>query len=126
MLLVKISMVLTHLTNLESANDDEVPQWAIVLKECFKSILIALKDNNYSAELESLNVEYNSLKQDIKNLKIKTDDIEQRGRNDCLFIHGISESQNEDTNVFVCGVLKDKLGIKLVVLSCKHKHITDR
>ena len=31
----------TLLTNLEAANDDEVPQWAIVLKECFKSILTA-------------------------------------------------------------------------------------
>ena len=53
----------TLLTNLKSANDDEVPQWAIVLKECFKSILIALNDNNYSAE-------NNSLKQDISKLKL--------------------------------------------------------
>ena len=82
----------------------------------------ALKDNNNSAELESLKAENNSLKQDIKTLRNKTDDIEQRGRNDCLVIHGISESQNEDTNVLVCDLLKDKLGIDLVVDDLKRSH----
>ena len=62
---------------------------------------MALKDNNYAAELESLKAENDSLKQGTKGLKMKTDDIAQRGSNDCMVIHRIGEPLTEDINELV-------------------------
>lgn len=109
------------LLKIETVNDPSVPQWALALMECFKAVIYALKDN-YTTVINDLKTDSIKLRNDIKELKIINDDYEQRSRNDCLLIHGVSESANENTDFVVQKVVSDKLGITLNHDDIKRSH----
>ena len=111
------------LIKIDTANDPSAPPWALVLIECFKGVITALKDNyNFNIEINELKSENIGLKNDIKELKRLNDDYEQRNRNDCLLIHGVSESKDEDTYLVVQNILNEKLGIILNKDDIKRSH----
>jgi hypothetical protein len=59
---------------------------------------------------------------DIKEIKRVNDDFEQRNRNDCLLIHGVSESKDEDTDLVVQNILHEKLAIIIHKDDIKRSH----
>ena len=105
---------------------EEIPPWARLLMECMKTVITEIKVVKYLAvrvnALESL-VEVNktvssNLKNEnerlmnlITNMEIKLDDQEQRSRNMCLLIHGVAESEDEDTDEVALGVIKNDIGL---------------
>ena len=54
-------------------------------------------------------------KQEICYLKDKLDEAEQYSRRNCLLIHGVPETDNENTDEKVKAFCKNKLNIKLPV-----------
>ena len=48
------------------------------------------------------------------NLKARLDDHEQRGRNMCLLVHGVEETDDENTDNVVINIIKCNLEIELL------------
>ena len=101
-------------------NDESVPQWALLLIDCFKGFMTIVNENN------TLKSEILSLRNDLKDLQIRNDDYEQRSRNECLVIHGIPEQADddtrEDTDLLVCNRVNELLDIDLNANDIKRSH----
>ena len=99
------------LSKLNAINDPNMPQWAIVLMECFKGVITILqdiKDNNHSIdEVKAENVKLNN---EIVCLNEKIDDLEQRSRNSCLLIHGVEEQLGDSISL---AIVNDRLNISI-------------
>ena len=109
------------LSKLDSVSKDEsVPQWAILLIDCFKSFMTVFNEN------QMLKDEISELRNDVRTLQVKNDDYEQRNRNECLVIHGIPEpgdgEAREDTDVVVCNQVNELLNVDLGVDDLKRSH----
>ena len=107
---VSIQQVIDNLTTMDI---NSVPPWAILLIDSMKVVLSQLSNLNGIMEkinaLESevtisKNVSSNlandneRLRNDLSVLQLKVDDIEQRNRNMCLLIHGVEETDGENTD----------------------------
>ena len=111
------------LYRLTNVNTDGIPDWALLLFDCFKGVITTLKDNkSLNVELNNLQDECNALKTEIKTLKKNNDDLEQRGRNDCLVLHGYEEAVDENTETIICAVIGNELGISLTENDIKNSH----
>ena len=69
------------------------------------------KVNDLKHEDEKLSVKVKQLEQQ---LEIKTDELEQYSRRECIVITGIPESKQEDTRAIVNDFCRDKLGVELM------------
>ena len=111
------------LHRLSDVNDDTVPEWAKLLFDCFKVIITELKENkSFDSDIKDLKAEVNVLKNEINTLKKANDNNEQRGRNECLVLHGYNEEVNENTNNIVCHVIGNELGIPITEADIKNSH----
>ena len=101
-------------------NDESVPQWALLLIDCFKGFMSVVNEN------QGLKTEIQLLRNDIAELQIRNDDYEQRSRNECLVIHGIPEATEndarEDTDTLVCDKVNELLGVELSLNDIKRSH----
>lgn len=108
--------------------DSNVPTWASILINCFKGLIEHFKCVNIVVnkveELQSINLiqkavtdnltaENDRLNNEILKLTVRIDDQEQRGRNNCLLLHGVQENENEDTDDLVIDIINSKLGITI-------------
>ena len=55
-------------------------------------------------------------------MEIKTDELEQYSRRECLVITGIPESKQEDTRAIVNNFCRDKLGVELMQRDLARTH----
>lgn len=113
------------LIQLSTASEENAPPWAIIMMQCFKSLLILLQgdfNKNYDTQIQQLKQDKNELKNEIDLLKLKIDDQEQRSRNSCLLVHGIKESNGENTDALVEEVINDSLGIQLSDIDIQRSH----
>lgn len=111
------------LNRLSKVKDDGKPDWAKLLFDCFQGVITALKENISSvAEINNLKDEIVELKDEIKSLQKSNDDNEQRGRNNCLIIHGYEEKEKEDTTSIVCDVISKELGITITPQDIMNSH----
>ena len=62
------------------------------------------------------------VKQLEEQLEIKTDELEQYSRRECLVITGIPESKQEDTRAIVNNFCRDKLGVELMQRDLARTH----
>ena len=111
---VNVNELFNKLNNI--VNDSSVPQWAITLTECCKGFMVIINENH------QLNQEIVSLREDVKKLKEVNDDYEQRNRNDCLVLHGLPESNAENTDEIVVEQIKEKMGIDISIDDIKRSH----
>ena len=101
-------------SKLSSVNDPDIPPWALLIIECFKGLISVIHEFSIKEdEVSTLRNKNNMLQNEINNLKLRTDDNEQRSRNSCLLIHGIDEKPKEDTDIIIMEVIEKELGIKL-------------
>ena len=111
------------LSNLNAINDPNMPQWAIVLMECFKGVITILQDikgnNDLIDEVKAENVKLNN---EIVSLTDKIDDLEQRSRNSCLLIHGVEEQVGENTDSIASSIIKDRFNIPIDELDIQLSH----
>ena len=117
----------TLITDLDTVDDNTIPQWARVLIQSMKGLLNVLKNydelsrrveilesnksvcENSSTLLTQENVRLNEL---IQKLEVRIDDHEQRNRNACLLIHGVEESGEENTDDVALNILNNELGFQ--------------
>ena len=99
--------------------EEGIPKWAGVLLASFNTLIDEIKKINHLAnridELEAFKKisehTTDALKKQVDELKVRLDDQEQRGRNWCLLMHGVEETEGEDTDDAVLKIIKDDLGI---------------
>ena len=95
--------------NLNDSVIQDIPPWAVLLMNTMKGLLNEFKELNglvnRIATLEHEKIAHecqiDSLKTEITNLELHVDDLEQRSRNSCLMVHGISENADENTDELV-------------------------
>ena len=131
---VSIQQVIDNLTTMDI---NSVPPWAILLIDSMKVVLSQLSNLNGIMEkinaLESevtisKNVSSNlandneRLRNDLSVLQLKVDDIEQRNRNMCLLIHGVEETDGENTDDLVINVITENLEIDLTTDDIQRSH----
>ena len=111
------------LLKLNAINDPNMPQWALVLVECFKGVITILHDikesNHVNDEVKAENVKLNN---EIVILNEKIDDLEQRSRNSCLLIHGVDEQSGENTDSIASNIIKDRLNVSIDELDIQRSH----
>ena len=122
----KISAVAEKLTELRL--DATTPAWAKILIHCVNYLVDAVKHYNILNErmmrlddvsevrktvIEGLQVENQHLKNELKAVKQATDNNEQKSRSMCLLIHGVEETQGEDTDKLCLDVIGKKIGVPI-------------
>ena len=111
------------LIKIDSINDPSMPQWGVIMMECFKNIITILNDiKNNTTEVIAIKAENIELKYEINRLSVKLDDVEQRSRNSCLLIHGVDERLGEKTDEVVLNIINEKLGIAIEDLDLQRSH----
>ena len=118
-------------------NPDKIPNWAQTLLECFSDLVTEYKNFNTLSQrvdcLESeksvqatvntkLHEENDRLWKEINKIKCRVDDNEQRSRNQCLLIHGITEMEKENTDNLVIGVISEDVGIPIAIEDIQRSH----
>lgn len=92
--------------DLDENNLNDIPAWAMILLNGFKLLCVELKSTN-----EKLNDEISNLREENCKLREIIDNQEQYSRRNCLLIHGIAESQNENTDEVVLDILHNQLAL---------------
>ena len=120
------------INKLDSAVDDSIPSWAVVIIECMKGIVNGLKVIDDLAQRINMLEDYKGVNevttkhlQDenkrlngvITKLEMRVDDQEQRSRNMCLLIHGVPENDGEKTDDVALGIINGDLGINDIALN---------
>ena len=127
----------TLITNLNAVDDNNIPSWALILMQCMKGLLNILnKHNELSQKVEKLDStiavcqnntsllqeENKRLNKTVSLLEAKVDDNEQRSRNECLLIHGVEESENENTDNIALDVFNSYLGLDTKLEHIQRSH----
>lgn len=92
--------------------------------------LNSVKVETLASEFETFRLEVitelGDLKKDlqdqIRKQEFRIDEAEQYSRRNCLLLHGVSETPNEDVYTKVTEVLKDKLNLELTMMSFDRCH----
>ena len=120
-----------------AAKDETIPSWASLIINSSKAILMQLKNigelENKITKLESdvaiakrvgdqLGAENIRLNVELDELRMRIDDNEQRNRNNCLLIHGIEESPEENTDDKVVEIVNKELGVILTKDDIQRSH----
>ncbi len=71
---------------------------------------------------EKLNKQHDKLEETIRAQDAKIDNLEQYSRRNCLLIHGIAESDDEDTTDKAIGVIADKVGVSIAKTDVDRSH----
>ena len=74
------------------------------------------------SEIRSLEKEVKNLKASINALENAKDDAEQYSRRNCLTIHGVSESPNEETDKKVLDIINNNLGLSMGTEAIDRSH----
>lgn len=122
--------------NLNSV-DSGIPPWASIIIDSTKAILSQLininglleKVNNLESEVslsktvsDRLFTDNKKLRNEQNELSSRVDNNEQRNRNMCLLIHGITESNDENTDNKVTEVIKNEIGIEFTINDIQRSH----
>ena len=91
-----------------------MPAYVHLFNNYFKIIINEIKVvQDLTIRLNAVEVENTNLRTEIDKLKTRVDDQEQRSRNECLLVHGMDESDEEDTDEVVLNIIKDNLNIEI-------------
>ena len=124
--------------------DDTTPPWAKILIFSLGELINVVKANNaYNERMEKLE-EVNKVREVIiqnlqeenktlkeANLKLKedqghilqkTDENEQKSRSSCLLVHGVVETDGEDTDTLVLDIVNNKVGVELSLNDIERSH----
>ena len=116
----------TLITNLDSVHDDSIPPWALVLLQSMKGVINGLKVidelvqrvtklEDFKRVSETITTqlqdENKRLHDAINKLEMRVDDQEQRSRNMCLLIHGVQESDDENTDELALAIINNDIGL---------------
>ena len=81
---------------------------------------MSAKFDNFEKEMKKKNEKINQLEKTIENLveKYKSlsseiDDLEHYSRRNCLVLHGVNESNGENTNEIIIKTFSEELGVKI-------------
>ena len=103
-----------------ASENPETPQWAKALTNCIIVMISELRDPLiHVSELES---KINNLEKENNKLNERLDNIEQRSRNINLVVHGIAETNGENTDDMVMDVVQNNLGITLNIDDIQRSH----
>ena len=72
--------------------------------------------------ITNLQEENAKLKEDISTIKKSVDYNEQKSRNICLLIHGVPESDNDDTDELSLRVINNDVGVGLKIEDIERTH----
>ena len=102
------------LNNTSFKADESMPPYVHVFNSYFQTIISEIQMvKELTVRLNAVEEENKKLRCEIDQLKVRADDAEQRSRNSCLLVHGIQESDDENTDDLVMDVIKNKLNIEL-------------
>ena len=94
--------------------DDSMPSYVKAFNDYFMILITELRVvKAQTTRLAQLELENDSLKQEIETLKARVDDQEQRSRNSCLVIHGITETDGKSTDDIVIDTIRENLEINI-------------
>ena len=117
----KISNIALALDKLEG--DSTTPAWAKILIGCVADLITVFKSNRILDErVNELEKENENLKIEIANVKQAADANEQKSRNICLLIHGVEESETEDTDKLCLDIIKDSVGVNISLKDIERTH----
>ena len=117
--------------------EESTPEWAKVLIGCVTELSEAVKSfhllNDRVSKLEdvnkvrdqvihSLQSENANLKKSVSELRAKTDENEQKSRTQCLLIHGVLESDRENTDDICINIIKNQVGVAITIDNIEHSH----
>ena len=71
---------------------------------------------------QELQQENKRLRERLDKLELAVDDQEQRNRNNCLMLHGILETDNENTDDIVLKVMSENLGLAIPIEHIQRSH----
>lgn len=83
-----------------------MPSWAVVMLKTLKGVCEQLTFNH-----DMMKNNYDELKKENESLKLIIDAQEQYSRRNCILIHGIAETQDEDTDTPALDVINNQLDI---------------
>ena len=130
--IVRVENKLNEITQL-----DDTPAWASILITCVSDLVVEIKKINNLTErickledisnvresiIGKLKVENAKLKSDIVTMKQSIDSNEQKSRNICLLLHGIPESDNDNTDDLVVKVINDDVGVHITIDDIERTH----
>ena len=133
--IVRVENKLNEITQL-----DDTPAWASILITCVSDLVVEIKKINNLTErickledisnvresiIGKLKVENAKLKSDIVTMKQSIDSNEQKSRNICLLLHGIPESDNDNTDDLVVKVINDDVGVHITIDDIERTHRID-
>ena len=81
---------------------------------------MSAKFDDLEKEIKKKNEKVNQLEKIIENLveqqkslSSEIDDLEQYSRRNCLVLHGVNESNNENTNEIIIKTFSEELGVEI-------------
>ena len=119
--------------------EDITPPWAKILIQCMSQLVDAVKDFNALSDrvkkledinavrdrvVETLQNENKELKAKILSARQVADNNEQKSRTQCLLIHGIEESDEENTDQICLSVIAKDVGVDISIGDIARSHRT--
>ena len=119
-------------------DENQVPVWLSSLLACFESLVEELKEfNQFTAKVakmddcikvskivtDTLESDRDRLSKEVKSLRSKVDEQEQRSRNINLLIHGVPEEVGENTTESCIKIFSDELNIDVSPSVIVRSHI---
>ena len=117
----KVSNIALTLDKIEA--DDATPAWAKILINCVTELIGVFNPSSaLSDRISELESENNFLKVELSKIKQATDNNEQKSRNINLLIHGVEESEKEDTDQICLGIIKKSVGVNISMEGIERTH----
>ena len=117
----KISNIVLTLDKLDG--DNTTPAWAKVLINCVAELITVFNEKSVLDErVRELESENEKLKVELSNIKHVADCNEQKSRNINLLIHGVEETEDEDTDQLCLDVIKNSVGIDITLTDIERTH----
>ena len=119
------------------APSEDTPAWAKVLIGCVSELAEAVKEfnslNDQVKKLEDISKvrehvidgllkDNATLKDELSLVRIAADKNEQKSRTQCLLIHGIDESEGENTDELCISVVNNEVGVELSLSDIERSH----
>ena len=120
-----------NMKNIKSMED--VPAWATVLINCYTELITEIRSNKKVMELENvcevrgkivdaLHEDNVCLNAEMENMKFNIDANEQKSRNICLLLHGIPESNNENTDNITLDTIQNEVRVSISLEDIEQTH----
>ena len=117
--------------------DESTPGWAKVLIGCVSELAEAVKSFNTLHDrltkvedisnvreqvIENLIKDNAMLKSELAIVRLAADSNEQKSRTQCLLIHGVDETQDENTDELCINIIKQEVGVEVSLSDIARSH----